>query len=225
MHERVCGGVTLVGGAQLTGPGDCLSYAVDVGELVLVDCGLGPGWLRLRENLRGAGHDPDRVHTLLLTHCHADHMGAAAAIVAETRCRVVAHELDAPAIESGDPRMTAAEWYDVELRGVAVDQALRGDEVLAFSAGELQVVHTPGHTPGSVAVVLDTADGRVLFGQDVHGPFSPAFGSDRAAWRSSMDRLLDLEADILCEGHFGVFQPASEVRGFIEAQIAAQSRR
>jgi hypothetical protein len=36
-----------------------------------------------------------------------------------------------------------------------------------------------------------------------------------------MRKLLDLEADILCEGHFGVFQPAPEVKSYIEGQLAA----
>jgi len=55
----------------------------------------------------------------------------------------------------------------------------------------------------------------VLFGQDVHGPFDPSFGSDIDEWRRSMKRLIEMEADILCEGHFGVFKPAEAVRRYI----------
>jgi glyoxylase-like metal-dependent hydrolase (beta-lactamase superfamily II) len=74
--------------------------------------------------------------------------------------------------------------------------------------GDLQFsfLHTPGHTPGSICVYIDTADGRVLFGQDIHGPFSPAWGSDLAQWRRSMEKLLALRADVLCEGHAGVYR-------------------
>jgi glyoxylase-like metal-dependent hydrolase (beta-lactamase superfamily II) len=57
---------------------------------------------------------------------------------------------------------------------------------------------------------------KVLFGQDIHGPFYASFGSDLDAWGKSMHKLLDLEADILCEGHFGIIRPASEVRDYIE---------
>lgn len=49
-----------------------------------------------------------------------------------------------------------------------------------------------------------------------HGPFSEEFGSELAAWRKSMERLLALEADILCEGHFGVFRPKENVAAYIE---------
>jgi glyoxylase-like metal-dependent hydrolase (beta-lactamase superfamily II) len=57
---------------------------------------------------------------------------------------------------------------------------------------------------------------KVLFGQDLHGPFSSGFLSDLHDYQDSMQKLLDLEADILCEGHFGVFKPAEEVRKYIE---------
>jgi glyoxylase-like metal-dependent hydrolase (beta-lactamase superfamily II) len=57
---------------------------------------------------------------------------------------------------------------------------------------------------------------KVLFGQDIHGPFYASFGSDLDAWGTSMRKLLELEADILCEGHFGIIRPASEVRAYIE---------
>ena len=57
---------------------------------------------------------------------------------------------------------------------------------------------------------------KVLFGQDLHGPFSKEFLSDLNDYQNSMDKLLALEADILCEGHFGIFQPADVVRKYIE---------
>ena len=79
----------------------------------------------------------------------------------------------------------------------------------------LNVIATPGHTPGSVAAYLDFAGTRVLFGQDIHGPFHPDFGSDIGAWRASMAKLLELDADILCEGHFGIYSPSDAVRAYI----------
>jgi len=219
--ERVCQRVWRVGGGGLTHPTDCLVYAVDLGDLVLVDCGTGPGWPQLRANLAGAGLDPARLHTLVLTHGHVDHIGAAARIVRETGCRVVAHEADAAAIQSGDPVRTAAGWYDIVLEPVRVDVRMAGAEArLAFADGALELLHTPGHTPGSIVAWLDTADGRVVFAQDVHGPFDAEFGSDVADWRRSMQRLLALEPDVLCEGHYGVFRPRAAARAFVERHLA-----
>ncbi|MEQ8164334.1 MAG: Zn-dependent hydrolase, partial [Smithellaceae bacterium] len=56
----------------------------------------------------------------------------------------------------------------------------------------------------------------VLFGQDIHGPFHKSFGSNIEDWKKSMHLLLGLEADILCEGHFGIYQPKRKVREYIE---------
>jgi glyoxylase-like metal-dependent hydrolase (beta-lactamase superfamily II) len=72
------------------------------------------------------------------------------------------------------------------------------------------------HTPGSVAAYIDIEGKRVLFGQDIHGPYIPEWGADRDLAALSLQKLIDLKADILCEGHFGVYQPADEVRRYIE---------
>lgn len=219
--EQICDRVFQVGGVGLSDGSDCLVYALDLGDLVLIDSGAGRSWRRIRNNLEAAGLVPARLHTLLLTHGHVDHIGAAARIKEETGCRIVAHAADVPAIESGDPAFTAAGAYGIELKGVGVDHVVETDAVLAFERGSLRLLHTPGHTPGSLSAVFESGEEKVLFGQDIHGPFSPAFGSDLAAWERSMHRLLEVEADILCEGHFGVFRPASAVRRFIREHLDA----
>jgi len=63
----------------------------------------------------------------------------------------------------------------------------------------------------------------VLFGEDVHGPVLPSCGSDVGRWRKSMEKLLALEADILCEGHFGIFQTKEQVRKYIQGYLRQYS--
>lgn len=220
MPRFICDGLWQVGGASMSDERDCLVYALDLGALVLIDCGAGPGWPSIRDEIRAAGLDPDGIHTLLLTHGHVDHIGAAHRIRAEIGCRVVAHAGDLEAIQTGDPVRTASGWYNLSLPGCPVDHVMTGArEALDFPGGALTLIHTPGHTPGSL-VALATLEGRkVLFGQDIHGPFHPDFDSDVDLWRRSMETVLGLEADVLCEGHFGVFQPAARVRSFIEGQL------
>ena len=87
--------------------------------------------------------------------------------------------------------------------------------VLSIGADRLTILHTPGHTPGSVVVYVDRKGKRILFGQVIHGPFDPAFKSDISAWRQSMLKLLDLEADLLAEGHYGLFEGKQRVYDFI----------
>ncbi|MBT8490013.1 MAG: Zn-dependent hydrolase, partial [Deltaproteobacteria bacterium] len=80
----------------------------------------------------------------------------------------------------------------------------------------LHFLHTPGHTPGSIVLYIDRGGKRVLFGQDIHGPFLPSFDSDIEEWKRSMEKLLDLEADILCEGHFGIYRSKESVEKYIK---------
>jgi glyoxylase-like metal-dependent hydrolase (beta-lactamase superfamily II) len=61
----------------------------------------------------------------------------------------------------------------------------------------------------------------VLFGQDIHGPYFPHWGADLAAARRSLQKLIDLKADILCEGHFGIYRPAEQVERYIKQFIGS----
>jgi glyoxylase-like metal-dependent hydrolase (beta-lactamase superfamily II) len=157
---------------------------------------------------------------LILTHCHIDHIGSAPFLNKQYGTKILIHELDAEAVESGDSRKTAANWYGTTFPPTSIDRKLqREHEILTFGREELHCLHTPGHTPGSISLYLDREGKRVLFGQDIHGPFHKDFNSDIEAWKKSMQILLGLEADILCEGHFGIFQPKECVRGYIERYL------
>jgi len=80
---------------------------------------------------------------------------------------------------------------------------------------QIEAVNIPGHSPGSVAY-LTLSDGlKVLFGQDIHGPLNPVILSNREDYNKSLKLLVSLEADILCEGHYGVFYGKDEVKKFI----------
>ena len=59
----------------------------------------------------------------------------------------------------------------------------------------------------------------ILFGQDIHGPFMPEFGSDIGLGHTSMEKLLALKADVLCEGHFGIYRPNPKVTVYIERYL------
>jgi glyoxylase-like metal-dependent hydrolase (beta-lactamase superfamily II) len=205
-----------VGGADMSDPRDCAVYLLDLGELVLIDAGAGPSYEQIVRNIEGLGLKPAKLKTVILTHCHIDHIGGAPQFRETFGAQTIMHQLDAEAVEQGNDRMTAASWYNLSFPPMPVDVKLtQEEEHLHFGDQEIICLHTPGHTPGSLSVYLDRGGKRILFGQDIHGPFSEDFGSDLAAWRRSMERLLALEADILCEGHFGVYQPKKNVAEYI----------
>ena len=133
---------------------------------------------------------------------------------------IIAHEKDAGAIEGRDTAKTAASWYGIDYSPVLVDHILtRDEENLTFGDVAFSCLHTPGHTPGSISVYCDINGKRVLFGQDIHGPFDSSFGSNMDDWRQSMQQLLHLKADILCEGHYGTYRPHDEVKRYIEGYM------
>lgn len=219
--ERITDGIYLVGGMDYSHPQDAAVYVVSCGEgLVMIDCGAGKEPDVIVENIREAGLDPGGLNTLILTHCHVDHIGSASFFREKFRCTVVAHDLDADAVESGDPSLTAARWYNTRLPKTTVDSRLTGEcEIITCGDDEIHCLHTPGHTPGSISVYIERQGQRILFGQDIHGPFSREFRSDIAQWRRSMEKLLALEADVLCEGHFGIYKPGTRVEQYIRGYL------
>ncbi|MHA1264784.1 MAG: MBL fold metallo-hydrolase [Candidatus Helarchaeota archaeon] len=221
--------IYIVGGSGLTGAGDCLIYVVKTSKgLVLIDAGLGEQLDRLIGNIKKLQLDPTELKALIITHCHIDHIGGAAKLKDEFNLEIFAHKYDVPAIEGDKVQMTGASFYGVNYEPVKVDHVLfeeKGEELLDFGDCQLVSIHTPGHTPGSICIYTDIKKQRVLFAQDVHGPLFPEFGSDVADFVESLQRLMALKADILCEGHFGIYKPASEVKKYIERYVKQFSRR
>ena len=220
-YEAVAGGIYQVGGSDLSDPYDASVFVLTCGQdLVMIDCGAGKAPGAIVENIKETGLDPQRITTLVLTHCHVDHIGSVSYFKEKYNCTVVAHDLDADAIESGDPMLTAARWYNTRLPSTVVDRRLKGDqEIIACGTDVLHCIHTPGHTPGSISVYIDRQGSRILFGQDIHGPFTREFKSDISQWRDSMNKLLELKADILCEGHFGIYKPKERVERYIKGYL------
>jgi glyoxylase-like metal-dependent hydrolase (beta-lactamase superfamily II) len=218
--KAICDRVYVIGGPGLSAPEDACVYLVDAGsELVLIDAGVGYGLKKIEENMRLLGFEPAQVWHVVATHSHIDHIGGLAALKELYGSKVIAHELDRAGIEGENNQLTAASMYGVDYRPVKVDVLLRGEmEKLRLGDLEFCFLHTPGHTPGSISVYFDTADGRILFGQDIHGPFSSSWGSDLAQWRKSMEKLLALHADVLCEGHAGVYR-GEKIKRYIEMHL------
>lgn len=219
---EVCNKIYIVGSSEITDPRDCTVYLIDLGKLILVDAGAGPSASQIIRNIERVGQDPSKLSTVILTHCHVDHSGGAGLFQNRFGAPIVMHEQDAEAVEKGDIKMTAAQWYNLPFEPTPVAVRLSGEEhVLVFGSHSIAWLHTPGHTPGSISLYLDLGGKRFLFGQDIHGPFHPDFGSNLVAWRTSMHRLLALNADVLCEGHFGVYKPKERVSAYIKQYLEA----
>lgn len=221
MGQKVWENVFLVGGGDISHPADCLVYLVDGGdELALIDTGTGPGISRIIENVHGLGFSPENISLVISTHAHIDHIGGNAYMNREYGAEIFAHELDAERIETG--QMVGAEFYGVSYEPCPVAKKMSEAEMqVSVGALTLNVIHIPGHTPGSIALWADIDGKRILFGQDLHGPYVAEWGAVMSEIGPSLKKMKALEADILCEGHFGIFQTREAVARYIDQFLAS----
>jgi glyoxylase-like metal-dependent hydrolase (beta-lactamase superfamily II) len=184
--------------------------------LTLIDAGFPGKEAVVFGAIRGLGRSPDQIKHLIFTHGHPDHIGSAAAIVRETGASTYMHPLDIPMAESGGPfrPMRAAPgllrqvlcklFYhpDERLEPVAIDQPLTAGEILPI-AGGIEVIHTPGHCAGQVALLW--RPGRMLFAGDVGtnlmGLGDPVGFESLKEGRASQRKLASLSFDAAGFGH------------------------
>jgi glyoxylase-like metal-dependent hydrolase (beta-lactamase superfamily II) len=190
----------------------------DLDGLTLVDTGVPGSWPAIADAISGLGQHPADVRRLVLTHFHADHVGAAAEVVAHTDAIVLAHRADAPVIRGNapGPAPDLADWERPLFEQISehmpaappapvrVDSELEDGDVPGFADGA-RAIAVPGHTPGSVALYLSGP--RVLFTGDAmarrpDGQVIPGvFNVDPARTLASFRRLAAINAEVACFGH------------------------
>jgi glyoxylase-like metal-dependent hydrolase (beta-lactamase superfamily II) len=137
-------------------------------EACLIDAGVAGSAGPILALVREAGREPGEVSLLILTHSHPDHAGGALAIQRATGCFIAAHGAETAWIE--DPDLQARErpvpGFSTLVGGaVKVDRLLDdGDRIGIGGDRHLTVIHTPGHSPGSISLFL--GDEGVLFSGD-----------------------------------------------------------
>lgn len=199
------------------------------GRAVAVDAGTPRDWPLLLTSLESLGLPPERLEAILLTHAHPDHVGFAERARREAGASVRVHEADA-SVARGErpgknergllPYLLRAEAYRTTFsllrRGggriipVAEVSTVADGETLDLPARP-QVIHAPGHTPGSCALGLEGR--RVVLTGDVLVTRNPltgrvgpqimpaALNRDSRQAMASLDGLESLEADLLLPGH------------------------
>ncbi len=200
------------------------------GGSVLIDTVWPPGWMVVR-SLRSKGIALDRISLILITHGHTDHFGNALYLRRKTGACVAIHELDAEGPRKGRnvPLYTQVPFQKVlamfarrlRTRPFEPDVLLRGEEGDLLEYGvEARWVRTPGHSEGSISILLP--DGVAIVGDLVVGrfgsgsrPASPMWVRDRETLRESIRKLLENEPRTILSGHGGPFDVEDVRRVFL----------
>lgn len=178
------------------------AYLIDGDDgLTLVDVGSGKAAELLLRTIAESGRKPADLNRIVLTHAHPDHVQGAPALREHTGARILIHAADAAWLANGrvpaDGRsspaarrfdqLPAAHWTPFE-----PDATVEDGELIAGSGG-LKVIHTPGHSPGHIALLHEPTR-TVLVGDAVFRTgrlgFGPAtFAAEPAARATGAARI------------------------------------
>ncbi len=191
-------------------------YVVAGDGLTLVDAGFPVDLPMILLALRRLRRVPRDIELIVATHYHGDHVGTAAGLRRRYGVRVAMHQEDSPFASGSVPQHTCeAEtlqlmfytvlWPLFRYRHFDVDLRFKGNEMIDVLGG-LEVIHTPGHSPGSICL-YDEKNG-ILFSGDLirnekgvlEGP-PPHFTPDTASASLSLQKIAGLDFDTLLPGH------------------------
>ncbi len=143
---------------------------------------------------------PNALEYIVLTHCHYDHIFGALELAEQTGARIAIHKNDAESL--GDDHATVSNLFGVRSPAIEPDVMLQGGEMLDLGDLELKVIHTPGHTLGSICLY----GSKQLFSGDTvfpNGSFgrTDLKGGDTKKLIESIKLLTTMDVEILYPGH------------------------
>jgi glyoxylase-like metal-dependent hydrolase (beta-lactamase superfamily II) len=186
------------------------AFLIDEPQLTLIDAGLIGSGGRVRRYLQRMGRSLDDLARIICTHAHPDHIGGVRELAGERDVEVLMHPADLDgltvtlrdAVANGNRSQLIA--YFTRHPGEATP--IQDGQVLPILGG-LRVVHTPGHTPGSVCLYAERH--RLLFVGDnlqvIRNKLtfaSSVFSDDMLLARASVARLAELDVQTIVFSHY-----------------------
>ncbi len=210
----------------------CAAYIVEGKEIALIDTGLPCKLEMVRAGIKAHGFSVSDISHIFVTHTeHADHSGNVGPFLRESpNARVYIHPAgsqiltDPSGIASATSKSESAAKIAEKFKGmeavpVSRIQYLNDGDVFDLGNGEkLKIIFAPGHQPGNIAILEEKNKG--LFVGDLvgncfpdanaHYPLNPP-GSDSIATISSLRKLMDIGAEYIYMGHYGISKDAKTI--------------
>lgn len=218
------------------------AYLVRGEKSILVDTGSSGEAAAIQSALQAQGVALSDLSLILHTHVHGDHIGSTADLLQIAPVPTAFHHLDLPIMQRGDN----GELRGVGLRGRVMARFFRHGTFARFEPDLFvedsmrldaygisgRILHTPGHTPGSISLVLDSGEaivGDVIMGGYLGGairaqqPADHYFSEDFAATKRSLGRILEYEPHTMYVGHGGPLS-AERVRRRWPERVSSRSK-
>ncbi|UZE91926.1 MAG: MBL fold metallo-hydrolase [Methanosarcinales archaeon] len=179
---------------KITGSHGANAYLIDAEHPILVDVGAPNMSDALKKFL-----NPTDLEYIILTHCHYDHALGATQLAKRTGASIAIHEEDAKLL--GDDCATASAIFGARAPSIEPDMLLKGGKSLDLGDISLRIIHTPGHSPGSICLY---GSGLLFSGDTIFvagGIGRTDLGGDAHALVDSIKLLTALDVDILYPGH------------------------
>jgi glyoxylase-like metal-dependent hydrolase (beta-lactamase superfamily II) len=198
------------------------------GQVTLVDMGVKRSGKKVMAALASIGSGPSDVTRLMLTHAHGDHAGGAAYVAKETGREFGIHADDAEFARAGtnpprDPRFRLGRLMSRTDKGfgeVPLGETFTDGQVIPF-AGGIEVVHTPGHSPGHAAY-LHRDSGVLITGDSIFNVLGlrwsiKSFCTDFRMSQQTAVRLAELDYTTAAFTHGAHLDdnPREHIRGFL----------
>ena len=185
-------------------------------NVVVIDPGMPHQARRIVNQVRALGHAPEDIRLIAVTHGHIDHAGSAVELSRMTGAPIAMHREDAPLTATRDLKIPPGRTVEVDAAGsvlrafgwvvpletFAPDVWLEDEMSLRDFGVDARVVHTPGHTPGSISIAFE--DGTVFVGDAILNLLRvsfPLFWENATATRASARKIRSLQPRVCYTGH------------------------
>lgn len=192
---------------------------------VLVDTGVPNSEGKILTQIAAHGIKMNDIGLIIITHGHIDHFGSAKSLKDALEAPILMHESDIQALETGksliDTLKPNKKYWNILKRKVLKDSAnpckpdiiLKGNDEYDLSPWGIngKVIHTPGHTPGSLSIVLndghaiimDLASSGIFLGGIAFNSRMkhPPFHDNLEQVKNSINKILSLDTEVFYLGH------------------------